>query len=72
VKVHKERKRKKTTKYLLKECDSDSSGSLFNRHTSRPTKGDVFMEKAIFTVGSSTLIDGNGFPNALSAIVSPI
>lgn len=56
----------------MKECDSDSSGSLFNRHTSRPTKGDVFMEKAIFTVGSSTLIDGNGFPNALSAIVSPI
>lgn len=41
-------------------------------HTSRPTKGEVLIEKAIFTVGSSTLIEGNGFPELLSAIVSPI
>jgi hypothetical protein len=43
-----------------------------DRHTSRPTKGDVLMEKDILTVGSSTLIVGNGVPVTLSAIVSPI
>lgn len=40
--------------------------------TSRPTKGEVLMENDILTVGSSTLIAGNGFPVFLSAIVSPI
>lgn len=40
--------------------------------TSRPENGEVFTEKAIFTVGSSTLIVGRGFPCTLSAIVSPI
>lgn len=44
----------------------------FNKHTSRPTNGEVFIEKDIFTVGSSTLIEGSGFPDTLSAIVSPI
>jgi len=43
-----------------------------DRHTSRPTKGDVLMEKDILTVGSSTLIVGNGVPVTSSAIVSPI
>jgi hypothetical protein len=46
--------------------------SMEDRHTSRPTKGDVLMEKDILTVGSSTLIVGNGVPVTLSAIVSPI
>lgn len=41
-------------------------------YTSFPTKGDVLMEKDILTVGSSTLIVGNGVPVTLSAIVSPI
>lgn len=45
---------------------------LIYRHTSRPTKGEVFMEKDIFTVGSSTLMEGSGFPDTLSATVSPI
>lgn len=40
--------------------------------TSRPEKGEVLTEKDIFTVGSSTLIVGRGFPCVLSAIVSPI
>lgn len=46
--------------------------SMEDRYTSRPTKGDVLMEKDILTVGSSTLIVGNGVPVTLSAIVSPI
>lgn len=41
-------------------------------YTSRPTKGETLIEKDILTVGSSTLMEGNGFPVALSAIVSPI
>lgn len=41
-------------------------------YTSRPTKGEVLIENAILTVGSSTLMEGNGFPRVLSAIVSPI
>jgi len=40
--------------------------------TSRPTKGEVFIVKDIFTVGSSTLMEGNAVPELLSAIVSPI
>jgi len=32
----------------------------------------MFIENDIFTVGSSTLMAGNGFPDVLSAIVSPI
>ena len=35
-------------------------------------KGDALMDKDILTVGSSTLIVGNGVPVTLSAIVSPI
>lgn len=50
----------------------DDHRTLSYGHTSRPTKGEVFMEKDIFTVGSSTLMAGSGFPNTLSAIVSPI
>jgi hypothetical protein len=46
--------------------------SVEDSYTSRPTKGDVLMEKDILTVGSSTLIVGNGVPVILSAIVSPI
>lgn len=41
-------------------------------YTSRPTKGEMLIAKAILTVGSSTFMDGNGFPVILSAIVSPI
>lgn len=47
-------------------------GTLSHYHTSRPTKGEVLIEKDILTVGSSTLMVGNAFPELLSAIVSPI
>lgn len=47
-------------------------GTLSRYHTSRPTKGEVLIEKDILTVGSSTLMVGNAFPELLSAIVSPI
>jgi hypothetical protein len=40
--------------------------------TSRPAKGEMFTEKDILTVGSSTLIVGKAVPVSLSANVSPI
>lgn len=46
--------------------------TIAQSYTSRPTKGEVLIEKAILTVGSSTFMEGNGFPEVLSAIVSPI